>query len=156
MDRYRLDKRVWDDNDFAAMGWHDATVWSMLPNPDRFEFLLDLDYIFEWVREGERGLKFWVSPATMVFESAHGLEIDIESSHGGIQIDALYREEPEVTPNGKFTQHTYRFECHEGGFSVKAIGFRMFVRRAPVLLEDQRLSLAQRGGVSFERSPDAA
>ena len=158
MEMYQLEKPVWDDSDFAVMGWHDTTVWSMLADPDEYEFLLDMDYIFQWVHPGagETSFKFWVAPVTMVFENAHDVKIHIESSQGGIEVADFHREEPEVTPNGQFTQHTYRFECQEGTISLKATGFRMFVRRAPVLLEGQSFSLPQRGGVSFERSRDAA
>ena len=135
------------------MGWHDASVWSFLANSDQFEFLLDLDYIFKWVKpqKGDSFFKFWVAPVTMVFNNAHSVVIDIESSQGTIEIADLHRGDPEATPNGKATQYSYRFECQEGAISLTATGFQMFVRRAPELLGVQSLSLSERGGVSFER-----
>ena len=73
MESYKLEKPIWDDSDFEVMGWHDASVWSMLANPEEYEFLLDLDYIFKWVPPGEGApnFKFWVAPVTMVFENAY-------------------------------------------------------------------------------------
>ena len=153
MDSYKLEKTRWDDSDFGQMGWHDATVWSFLANPDRFEFLLDLDYIFKWVepQENEAHFQFWVAPVTMVFSNIHSVVIDIESRQGTIESADLHRGEPEPTPNKKATQYMYRFECQEGAISLVATGYEMFARREPELLGVQSLSLPQRGGVSFER-----
>ncbi|MEN1973475.1 hypothetical protein WCE34_14290 [Luteimonas sp. MJ204] len=151
-------KDVWDDEDFAIMGWHDVTIWSMVASPDDYEFLMDMDYIFEWVHptEGEVYYKFWIAPVTMIFENAHSIEIEIESQDGCIEIDALHRENSRLTPNGKLTQHQYRFECQEGGIKLQATGFRMFVRQSPVLVQRQSLSMASRGGVNFSRGASAA
>jgi hypothetical protein len=153
MEIFELEKPFWDDGDFSKMGWHDVTIWSMLANSDDFEFLIDLDYIFEWVmpKEGETYLKFWVAPATMVFENAHDVNIDITSSQGTIQIADLRREPFLKILNDKFTEHTYHFECQEGEISLVATGFKMVVRRNPELLQRQRFGLVQRQGVSFSR-----
>lgn len=153
MDSYQLEKFRWDDGDFRQMGWHDATIWSYLAIPDQFEFLLDLDYIFKWVKpqDEETYFKFWVSPVTMVFSNAHSIVLDIESPQEAIDIADLHRGEPEPTPNNRAMQYVYRFECQEGVLSLVATGYEMFVRRAPLLLEAQSLSLSQRGGISFER-----
>jgi hypothetical protein len=32
MDSYELEKSVWCDDDFTAMGWHDVTVWAISTN----------------------------------------------------------------------------------------------------------------------------
>lgn len=153
MDAYKLEKTRWDDGDFLQMGWHDATVWSFFANPDQFEFLIDLDYISKWVKpqEDETYFRFWVAPVTMVFSNAHSVVIDIESPQGTIEIADLHRGEPEPTPNGKMTQHSYRFDCQEGTISLVATGFQMFVRRAPQLLDGQSVGLLERGGISFDR-----
>jgi hypothetical protein len=89
-------KWIWTDNDFDAMGWHDATLWAMLADPERFEFLVDLDYIFEWVKPApeETYYKFWIAPVTMIFENAHTVKLDIESSQGTIEVADLHRENP--------------------------------------------------------------
>jgi hypothetical protein len=155
MDSYELEKAVWNDGDFEVMGWHDARIWSMLANIDEFEFLIDLDYIFKWVRpgEGETYFRFWVAPVTMVFENAHVVRSDIESQLGEIEVADLFREAPEPTRTGDAVQHTYRFDCQEGEISFKATGFKMFVRQSPVLLQRQTLSLQERGGISFSCVP---
>jgi len=126
MESYRLDKARWDDSDFREMGWHDATLWSFVANPDQFEFLLDLDYIFKWVKpkKDDSFFNFWVAPVTMVFNNVSGVVIDIESAQGAIQIADLHRGGPETAPNGKTTQYSYRIECQEGAISLTATEFQ--------------------------------
>jgi len=157
MDIYELEKPVWSEQDFKLMGWHDGTVWSTSANSDDFEYLLDLDYIFKWVdpKENETYFKFWVSPVTMVFENAHDVVIDIESPQGNIEIAELFMEDPRLSPNGKFTQHTYRFECQEGVISLVATGFKMYVRQKPRLIQAQSLSLNERKGINFGKELNA-
>ncbi len=135
------------------MGWHDASIWSMFPNSAKFEYLFDLDYIFKWVdpKEGETYFKFWVAPVTIVFENASNIKIDIESQQGLIEVADLFMESPEITPNGKFTSHCYRFDCQEGEISLKATGFKMYVRQISRLIQAQSFELDERGGINFGR-----
>lgn len=153
VEAYALEKSVWTEEGFEVMSWHDSTLWAMLANAEEFEFLFDLDYIFKWVhpRKGETHFKFWVAPVTMVFENAHEVKIDIGSSQGCIEIVDLLMENPKPTPNGEYTEHTYRFECQEGEISLKATGFKMYVRQNPTLSQGQGLGLKDRKGISFER-----
>jgi len=154
MTTYQLTKLIWDDDDFSDMGWHDTTLWSMHANPDDFEFVVDLDYIFSWVcpASGKGPCEFWVAPVTMVFENVGNVRIHIESSQGTLEVAALHRTEIAQTPNGKLTHWRYRFECQEGEATLTATGFKMFVRRPPVLVASQRLGFAQRQGVDFGRA----
>ncbi|RYY77219.1 MAG: hypothetical protein EOO52_07005 [Gammaproteobacteria bacterium] len=151
---YELEKNIWSEADFSIMGWHDASIWSMVPNSEKFEYLLDLDYIFKWVhpKENETYFKFWVAPVTMVFENAFDVKINIESRQGLIEVADLHKENPRLTPNGKFTTHTYRFECQEGEASIEATGFKMYVRQKPKLITGQSFNLEERGGVNFGRA----
>jgi hypothetical protein len=150
---YRLEKPLWAADDFEVMGWHDSRVWAMVADEEKFEFAVDLDYIFKWVHPelGETYFKFWVAPVTMVFENAYDVTIDIESRQGGIEVADLHREEPKPTPNGALTDYLFRFECQEGEISLRATGYRMYVRLEPRLMQGQCLSLEERGGISVER-----
>ena len=154
MDIYQPEKLVWTDQDFEIMGWHDASVWSMVADSESFEFLIDIDYIFNWVHPGpgETYFKFWVSPTTMVFENASDVRIDIESEQGCIEIMDFRRELIGPSPNGKFTQYKYKFECRQGEIELEATAFKMYVRRAPTLLDRQSFELVTRDGVSFSRT----
>ena len=61
-------------------------------------------------------------------------------------------EKPQLTPNGKFTEHTYRFECQEGVISIKATGYKMYVRQNPILIQYQSIDIKERNGISFDRT----
>lgn len=150
---YRLEKPLWTADDFDVMGWHDSRVWAMVADEEKFEFAMNLDYIFKWVHpeQGETYFKFWVAPVTMVFENAYDITIDIESRQGGIEVADLHREEPKLTPNGALTDYLFRFECQEGEIFLRATDYRMYVRSEPRLMQGQCFSLAERGGISVER-----
>jgi hypothetical protein len=151
MESFNLEKHIWTQDDFKFMGWHDATIWSSFANTETYEFSLDLDYIFKWVEpEGtDKYFKFWVAPVTMIFENVSDVKFDIESRQGDIEIADLYMENPKLTPNGKFTEHTFRFECQEGVITLQATGFKMYVRQNPTLSKYQGLDVEVRGGVNF-------
>jgi hypothetical protein len=153
MENYKIEKTIWTESDFDKMGWHDASFWGMIANPDKFEYLIDLDYIFKWIHpaENEKYYKFIVAPVTMVFENAYDIKIDIESNDGEIEIADLYMENSRKTKNGKLIEHTFRFDCQQGEITLIATGFKMYVRQKPMLLDKQRLDFIGRGGISFER-----
>jgi len=156
LEAYELEKQIWTEGDFKVMGWHDAKVWGLLANPQKWEYLIDLDYIFKWVhpKEGEEYFKFWISPVTMVFENAYDINIDIDSQQGEIEVNNLHMENPRKTRNGKLTEYTFRFECQEGEITLNATSFKMYVRKNPMLQRGQILNLRARGGVNFGREYD--
>jgi hypothetical protein len=153
MESDKIEKIVWTEADFDKMGWHDAHIWGMIANPDEFEYLIDMDYIFEWInpKEDEEYYKFLISPVTMVFENAYDIRFDIESQNGEIEISDLYMENSRKTKNGNLIEHTFRFECQQGNISLIATGFKMYVRQNPILLNKQSFDFKERGGINFER-----
>jgi hypothetical protein len=152
-EHFRLEKPLWTMDDFGVMGWHDSRVWAMVAEEEKFEFAMDLDYIFKWVHPGpgETYFQFWVAPVTMVFENAYDVAIAIESSQGGIEVADLHREDSQLTPNGALKDYRFRFECQEGEISLRASGYRLYVRSEPSLMQGQRFSIEERGGISVER-----
>ena len=106
-------------------------------------------------KEGEKYYKFWVAPVTMVFENAYEINIEVESQQGEIEVADLHMENPRKTKNRKYTEYTFRFECQEGEISLNATGFKMYVRKNPILQMSQCLALTERGGVNFGRELNA-
>jgi hypothetical protein len=85
----------------------------------------------------------------------------IEPRTGAIEVTDLNRCGHEPEQDGK-KERIYRFQLpsgtganretpDKGEISLRSTRFRMFVHRAAELLEGQRLSLARRGGVGFQR-----
>lgn len=153
MQTYELEKSIWSEKDFSIMGWHDSKIWAFLADAENFTFMVDLDYIFQWVppNEGEGYFKFWVAPVTMVFENAFDIVLDIKSTQGEFNVADLHMENEKKAKNDCFSDYDFRFECQEGDFKLSATGFKMYVRKAPTLQSRQSLDFTSRGGVGFGR-----
>src|SRR5262249_31593016 len=137
---YELEKSLWTDADFDRMGWHDNPVHAVAFGPGEQELTFDIDYIFKWEEPlpGERYYRFWISPATLTFESV----IDLNISHDayvGLTILEITRELSE-TPDG-FRKPLWKWTlaCVEGAWQFRASGYRQFIRRPPVLCAEQCL-----------------
>jgi hypothetical protein len=148
----KLDKSVWTEADFEAMGWHDVAVHALATeaedhNPGRL--LIDLDYIVEWIPPtgDETYFSFWIVPATLVFNHAWDLAVDIalHSSALELDLDAITR-----TLGQPFGRSTWTLEGHNFTLAVTSEGFRQYLRTAPIWSSSQRLGIAQRGGISFD------
>lgn len=146
----KLEKMVWSEADFAVMGWLDSQVWAMYADEMKFEFVLDIDYIFKYEdpSPGEKYFSFWVSTATMVFEGVNGVTLKMESKEGAISVANLHLEAGD-TGSGLYR---FRFECDQGELKIQASGFKFYVRKAPVLMREQYFSYESRGGICFSRS----
>ncbi|PKF60179.1 hypothetical protein CW745_16385 [Psychromonas sp. psych-6C06] len=150
---FNLEKLIWTESDFLEMGWHDSIIYSSFAKIDDYEFVLDLDYIFNRVKPELEGdsFNFWVSPVTMVFQNVSDIKVNIESQQGEIEVSDLLMESPELTPNGKYTSHIYRFECQQGSISLRATGFKMYVKQLPKFQSSYCLTLKDRNGITFVR-----
>ena len=154
---YVVEKPIWEDGDFARMSWHDATIYAIAFGPGEFELSMDIDYIFMWVHpaEGERFFRFWVAPCTLVFQNVYDLYLEA-SRYGGttLSIDSVRRTDPRRPKNADFIGREFEWlwtlECHHGELSFRSVGFKQYMRRAPVYTLKQSLELRERGGISFE------
>ena len=140
---FTLAKLIWTDADFEQMSWHDCRLHGVAFiddfDPHLHELRLDIDYIFDWQERG-----FWISPATLVFET-QSFHIDLPGPSGD-WINAMER-----TGAGDSTE--WRISLNTGGsIEVRASGFRQYIRRSPILVAtpNQYLETTQRGGVSFD------
>ena len=138
------------------MGWHDATLHAFAFLPGKYELLLDIDYILDWVdpQEGETYFNFWVAPATLVFENVYDLKIDLEPVDG-VELQDVRRTDPRVPRNAEFIgrdkEWRWTLEAENGEITFSAIGFHQYFRRTPSFGRAQAISLDERGGFSFER-----
>ncbi len=157
---YKLEKAIWTDSDFEKMGWHDSNVYAISflnsTDPDKNEFCLDLDYIFEWINPEppEKTFSFWVSPCTLIFHNVFDLKINIESgllANLELEIADIFCEEsvPEDKPHIKI----WKIELQSGDIQFQATGFKQIVRKKPIYKSTQNLTLSERGGISFDQKP---
>ena len=152
-------RAVWSDDDFEQMGWHDATIWGIAflhgSTPGAFaELALDIDYIVQWIEPvpPDEYFKFAVAPATLVFHEVWKAHGDFDAFDTvAFEIDSIERGEPE---NDQQREQNVRSWTIDGslGLSVGASGFHQHFRSRPIgPLRSQRLTLEERGGISFAR-----
>jgi len=158
-DPYKLEKTVWSDADFEQMGWHDCYIHGISfgngsEENGTSDLLMDIDYIFGWVNpiEPDRFFKFWIAPCTLVFENTMTLEMSIDEQEGLAfvpfqisDITILDRLRRGSDPYG----YHWKVWLQSGYLKIKSYGFKQYVRRNPVQVPRQYLSLEERKGISF-------
>lgn len=143
-----LEKSVWtSEHDFEHLGFHDVRVAAMGPLAGRKDgpsrFAMDVDYIVRWVNPvpPEKRFSFWICPATLIFDEVYAFSGEMELD---LSIDDITRLES-ARGDG--------WHVHGHHFEVRLItdgGFTLYLRRPPILAQRQRLTLDERGGISFE------
>jgi hypothetical protein len=153
---YKLEQWEWTQKDFEKMGWHDCSIHAFAFFIKTSEFGLDIDYIFQWIepKKGKKYFHFWVAPVTFVFENVRDLKLDIETD-SKIMIDSITRNNPQKSKNSerneKQEEWCWNIKCQEGTISLRSVGYKMFVKKQPVLKNEQILNIDERGGISFIR-----
>lgn len=146
-EKYKLEKWIWNQDDFEQMGWHDNPIWAMSFD-DNIKF--DLDYIFTWVHPKNEGgsFKFWISPATLVFKNPSNFKVELETDFvNGLEIAEIIKEKI----NGKTI---YIIEAQEGKITIQTEEFYQIIRRPPTLQISQALMEIERGPLSFSEIPE--
>jgi hypothetical protein len=151
-DGFQTEKMLFTEQDFDTMGWHDNPIHAFAFGPADREVSFDIDYIFKWEQPlpGEKYFRFWISPATLVFENLFDLKIK-HDAYAGLTILGIEREESKK--EGVFLpmkSWKWKIDCVEASWEFYATGYRQLIRKPPVLFGQQRLSLEQRQGYSFE------
>jgi hypothetical protein len=147
---------VWTHDDFDEMGWHDVKIHAITFQPEEYEFILDIDYIFAWVDPDppSPGFSFWISPATLVFQNTWDFNAEL-SDPMGLRIMDVTRKDPRLPKNAAFvatkTEWSWKIELLQGEFTFSAAGFSQYIRREPIRILTQEFTLQERGGISFDR-----
>ena len=153
---YKLEKWIWTEADFEVMGWHDCQIHAMAFFPENFELVFDIDYLFEWIdpQPNETFFKFWVAPATLVFNNVYDVELEIDSHNVNLEIDNIKRDDESLPHNAEFirkeSEWLWTIECQEGEIRFRSVGYQQFIRTAPHLTQSQTLDRKVKG-ISFTR-----
>jgi hypothetical protein len=147
MSEFIPEKWIWSDADFSQMGWHDVIIHSILIKGGSIAF--DIDYMFKWAHPapGETYYKFWMSPASLIFDNVEDLKLAMNSQSSAIIMGVVRSEAPSTA--GGSTTSIWRFECEDGEIAFRGSGYRQFIRRRPVLSSKQYFTEGERGESSF-------
>ncbi len=131
---------IYSDTAFNEMGWHDNRVYSIgVPTEDN-KFTLDIDYIFEWSKEGDEHSGCWISPCELIFKGVHDLKINIDfKQYVFLFISTIIRTNKRLSPNGTVVIWDYKIELDNGVIELSATGFEQIVKKQPVFSEFQDL-----------------
>ena len=160
MKEYLLEKKVWTENDFEKMGWHDCNIYGLIfqntnaDNKYTTDLIFDIDYIFKWVSPipPKSNFSFWVSPCSLIFTDAFALTIDIDRRGGTtdlLEIEDLYLIDKIEQEKNKWI-YEWSIDLQEGKINFKSSGFKQIVRQNPIFTESQALTLNQRNGINFD------
>jgi hypothetical protein len=160
-DNLFLQKRIWTQDDFEEMGWHDANIYGLTfekkEGDSSADLLFDIDYIFKWNQPipPSPSFTFWVAPCTLIFQQAFGLKIDLDTNVyelEGLEIADINLLKVDENDNEAKTYH-WDIELQTGNIRFQSQGFKQIVRQKPFHTTGQSLSLDERGGVSFNTIP---
>ncbi|EFH85362.1 hypothetical protein [Ktedonobacter racemifer] len=158
MESYSLEKRIWTQDDFEHMGWHDSTIHAMAFVLNEWDIGFDIDYLLQWINPTppETHFSFWVAPATLIFHNVSDVKCDYDWSHATqLTLQGIKRSDKRQTPNG-MSEWLWTLDGNEGTIQFFATGYTQYFRRSPLLQESQTLSLEKRGGISFEHTSENA
>jgi len=127
-------KKVWNNDDYSTMGWHDCRIYSIefpFENDDHI-LTFDIDYIFK-ISKKKDGMKFMISPCHLSFEGVYNLVIDLDfGRRAEVEIDYLRRRECERLKESNVRYWTFIIGTHVGKISFDAFNYRQVVQKDPV------------------------
>jgi hypothetical protein len=138
---YQLEKRIWTENDFEKMGWHDTTIYKVRLAED---LELDIDYILQWNKPELEGIPFtfWVAPATLVFKEVTNLNFEFATNF----------EEPfEIDDIERTSENYWTIITRQGAFQFSCKGFEQFIRQEPFFEFGQTIAYNKRNGYCLDR-----
>ncbi|AAK79056.1 Conserved hypothetical protein [Clostridium acetobutylicum EA 2018] len=154
--KYIMEKLIWTEWDFDKMKWQNCNIYAFAFDKYNYKLMIDIDYIFERISSKNEGeyYKFLVSPATLVFENVHKLEMHMDSNSDlEIHINKVYREEIKHLSIkdyvSKRVEWKWIIDTKEGKISFYSTGFNMYIRRQPILQQAQGIEFVKRGWISF-------
>lgn len=144
-----------NDCSIESLNFHDCKIYAVGFNNEKSEFLIDIDFINEWI-ESENEYMFRVFPCTLVFENAWNVEIDI-STDIDLIIDSITCVNPRIPKNIDYLppltkEYDWSIELLQGQIQFTSIGFHAYQRGESKISKSQSLGLNERGGVSLDKS----
>lgn len=143
--KYELEKRIWTNEDFENMGWHDNQIYKVSMKED---LVLDIDYILQWNQPDLEGLPFtfWVAPATLAFKKIKNLTFNFDT----LFEDSFIIENIE-RPTGE-NENQWIIITQHGDFQFTCEGYEQFIRQEPFFEFGQTISYSKRNGYCLDRT----
>jgi len=142
--------QIWTDQQFEEMSWHDNHVHGLRIVEGEYgagELTLDLDYIVEWICDGDR-YRFRIVPVCLRFLEVTDLRVVLDYSTptaalGPFSIHAIERRN-EVRERYVAQLWKIAINWPQGEIAFEAKGFEQRAMGTPVVSELQRLRPEER------------
>lgn len=141
----------WSDADFGEMSWHDCSIHSLALDQGgeyQSDLVLDLDYIVEWHKTGDRSLRFSVAPALLRFQNVDKLHIQMllhfKQALEIYSIDCVPKEDKRFKSYHWTIKIQSYLEETDNRIEFDATGFVQELTAPPVMIETQSLTRQQR------------
>ncbi len=151
-------KTIWTDADFEDMNWHDNVVHalSIIPKEYDYELLLDIDYIFDWVKPEppHNYYSFVVAPATLSFTGVWDIETNIATRKSVLEpliISEIRRANQRNVNNDDYILWDWVIILEQGTIKFTAPCYSQYIRRNPKHYETHVLEVEHRGPISFSK-----
>ena len=148
--------KKWTTADFDDLSWHDCHIHGFRLreiNDERgtAELEFDIDFIIEWLAQGDCAFRFRIAPATLTFHDVSGLrvELDYAAPTAGMtpfSIDGIHREP--LSNLASYASFRWRLPVSwpAGEITFESPGFTQVLRQEPVEHDCQCLTASQRCG----------
>lgn len=145
------------------VSFHDSKVYGIAFLESNNEFLLDIDYISDWIKkENSEKYELISFPATLVFENVWDIEININTDIS-LNIDQIQRFNPHPPRNIKYLpcdsiEYEWEISFMEGEIKFRSIGLILYNRldysniktQDSILKEDRQICFKKEGSIFFK------
>ena len=133
-----MSKRVLSESDAKPESFHDVHVHGLHWRRDRFAFLMDIQYILEWIipTGSSSAYSFMVCEAQITFRNVYDLQISLEWVDGVLdaQIDGMQVTNVRTMRNGEIQRHyEISFSTPEANITLWSAGYEVSLLGEPVL-----------------------
>lgn len=138
--------RVLAEHEAPLESFHDCHVHGLHWMRDRFLFVVDIQYILEWIAPNAdvSGYKFSICEARLVFRDADGVKVSLDWSKGALdsQIAEIHLLDSRKAPNGSVENHyEIEFSDPDGSIKVWSAGYEVALLSEPVSSRVTSISL---------------
>jgi hypothetical protein len=125
--------KSWTHDEFESLTWHDNYIHGIrIVNPHagrdeyRYQLVLDIDFILEWIRGADGRYSFAVAPAHLTFDVAGPIQVNLDLAFKeDMIIDGIEREEVVTVAEKRvgFTKQRYSIHLHNSSGAKNVITF---------------------------------
>jgi hypothetical protein len=130
--------RILSESEARLDSFHDVHVHGLHWRRDQFSFLMDAQYILEWIAPigNSTSYRFLICESRIMFRDVDDLKVSMDWSGAALdtQIDVVRILKSRTTPSGRLQQHyEIEFSDPEGSIMFWSTGYEVRLLGEPVI-----------------------